>query len=155
MKVRMKELNDIMRNTARAYHDVAARLGISACAFNILYILCEEGEGCRQSVLYKKSGIGKTTVNSAIRKMERQGLIYLLPGEGRNTCIFLTDAGRAFLKEKIEPVIQIENEIMDSMPQEEQTLFLDLNRRFYLEFTKRASGEPGQKEQDPHEDHPV
>ena len=155
MKVKMKELNDIIRNTAKAYHDVSVRLGISDSVFNILYILCEEGEGCRQSVLYKKSGIRKTTVNSAIRKMEKQGLLFLKPGEGRNTCIFLTEEGRTFLKDKIEPVIMIENEIMDSMTEEERSLFLQINRCIYLEFVRRALGNAGQEEMGQHEDHTV
>ena len=104
----------------------------------IMGILCEEGEGCNQSVLYKNSGLGKTTINSAIRRMEQQNLLYLTPGEGRNTCVYLTDAGREMLRTSVEPVIRIENEIYSSWTKKEQELFVGLNQRYLDMFREKT-----------------
>ena len=138
MNVEMKPFNNILGQIDGAYHDVAVRLGLSDSMFDILYILCEEGEGCNQSVLYKNSGLGKTTINSAIRRMEQQNLLYLTPGEGRNTCVYLTDAGREMLRTSVEPVIRIENEIFSSWTKKEQELFIGLNQRYLDMFREKT-----------------
>jgi len=57
-------------------------------------MICNLGEGCNQSALYKNSGLGKSTINSALKKMEKEGYLTIEKGEGRNTRVFLTDAGR-------------------------------------------------------------
>ena len=77
MEVAFKEFNQILGNINAAYHEVCVKLGISDSEFDILYILCDLGDGCNQSAIYKNSGLGKTTINSAIKKMEKKGYITL------------------------------------------------------------------------------
>ena len=77
-----------------AYHEAALKMNLSDSEFSILYILNEHQEGCNQSAFYKESCMTKSTVNSAIRKMEKKELLYLTPGSGRNTQVFLTEKGK-------------------------------------------------------------
>ena len=53
--------------------------------------------------------------------------------------MFLTDAGREVMKEKVYPVIQAENEIVRSLSEEENRYFIEANQWFldaFLEKTK-------------------
>ena len=82
-------------------------------------------EGCH-AVYHKEACLTKSTVNSAIRKMEQKDLLYLTPGEGRNTMVFLTEKGRKLMEDTVYKVIQIENTIYDTWTPEEQKLFMKL-----------------------------
>ena len=112
------------------YHNAAVRLGLSDSEFGILYTLCVEGSGTNQSVLYKKSGIARSTVNSAIRKMEGRGWLYLVPGEGRNTRVMLTEEGEAAVAQTVGRIVEIEKQIFGAFTEEEAKLLIRLNRSF-------------------------
>ena len=78
------------------YHEAAVKMGVSDSTMNILYVLCEKGDACLQSEISKLTGISRQTINSAIRKLEKDGIIYLKQGEGRNTIVCLTEKGKQF-----------------------------------------------------------
>ena len=59
------------------YHEAAVKMGISNSVQNILYVLCEKGGKCQQSEISKLTGISRKTINSAIRKLEKEELVYL------------------------------------------------------------------------------
>jgi DNA-binding MarR family transcriptional regulator len=122
--------NQIMCMMEADYHDVAVRLGLSDSAFNILYTLYIEGSGCNQSRLYKKSGMARSTVNSAIRQMEKKGWLYLVPGEGRNTKVEVTDEGRAVMDRTVARIVAIEKKLFDAYTETEAETLIRLNRQF-------------------------
>lgn len=82
------------------YHEAAVKIGVSDTVLDILYVLCEQEGQCLQSDIFRLTGISRQTINSAIRKLERDGLAYLKQGEGRNTLVCLTEKGRDFLLKK-------------------------------------------------------
>lgn len=130
MESRFREWNYIEGLIKSAYHEAALKMKLSDSEFWILYVFNFHEEGCNQSALYKETCLTKSTVNSAIRKMEQKDLIYLTPGEGRNTMAFLTEKGRKLMEDTACKVIQIENMIYDTWTPEEQELFMNLNRDF-------------------------
>ena len=67
------------------YHEAAVKMGISDSVMNILYVICEKGDRCLQSEISRLTGISRQTINSAIRKLEKDGIVYLKQGQGRNT----------------------------------------------------------------------
>ena len=117
-----KEVNDI-------YRDMANRLGLSESAFDILYGICEFGDGCLQRDICQSSCLPKQTVNSSIRKMEEQGYLVRVQGKGRSMHIHLTESGRALMEEKIYPVIQCENEVLGTFSREDCEKLLELSER--------------------------
>lgn len=117
-----KELNDV-------YRDMANRLGLSESAFDILYGICEMGDGCLQRDICQTSCLPKQTVNSSIRKMEEQGYLVRVQGKGRSMHIRLTEAGRKLMEEKIYPVIERENDVMKSFSEEDLKKFIELSER--------------------------
>lgn len=130
MKVEFKELNNIIGKINSVYHEAALKMGISDSERDILYVLCEKGSGCNQSVLCKETGMTRSTVNSSIRKLESAGILYLTAGKGRNTRVILTEKGELYIEETVGKLIEIENRIYLSWLPEERQFFLQLNQRF-------------------------
>ncbi len=112
------------------YHEAAVKMGLSDSAMNILYVVCEKGNACSQSEISRLTGISRQTINSAIRKLEKDGIVYLAPGKGRNTLVCLTERGRAFAAEKIFPLFDLENQIWNAWTPEEQRQYLTLTQKY-------------------------
>lgn len=91
--------------------------------------------GCLQSTLYKETGLTKTTVNSALKKLEKGGTLYLTPGPGRNTRVYLTEGGAQLARDTAGRLMELENRVYASWTPEEQALFLRLNRDFAEKLT--------------------
>ena len=133
-----KEFYNLLSQLNNAYHDAALKLGLTDSELDILYSLNEHGSGCNQSIFYKETGTTKSTINSAVRKMEQAGYLDLKPGTGRNTCVFLTEKGEELMKNTAHRLISIENAIFESWSPEEQQLFMKLNRDFAVKFTEET-----------------
>lgn len=75
----LKRFNYLLSETTTVYHDAAARLGLSYSVMQILYTVCSDGDGlrCPLSDVCRQTGISKQTVNSALRRLEAEGLAYL------------------------------------------------------------------------------
>lgn len=138
MKASLKDFNRVVWQINGVYHDMCAALGISDSEFDVLYVLAEEGGECKQSLIYKSTGQKKTTINSAIKKLEKNGCLRLAAGEGRNTRVFLTEAGRKLSADTVDRVIAIENEMFDSWSTEDREAMIRLNRN-YLKGLERGA----------------
>lgn len=119
-----------------AFHRAAFKLGMNDSEMSIFYVIARCGEGCNQSELYKRTGHRRSTINSAIRKMEREELLYLEPGDGRNTRVFLTEKGRRRSQETVGRLLRIEEGIADTWPESERRQFVDLNTRFFTQLSE-------------------
>lgn len=118
------------------YHEAAIKIGISDTVLNILYVLCEKDGQCLQSDIFRLTGISRQTINSAIRKLEKDGLAYLEQGEGRNTRVCLTEKGQNFATEKILPLFQIEDKIWGAWTVDEQEKYI-LFSQTYRDLLKK------------------
>ena len=112
------------------YHEAAVKMGISDSVQNILYVLCEKDGQCLQSEISKLTGISRQTINSAIRKLEKEEIVYLEQGKGRNTILRLTEKGKIFSSEKITPLHEIENKIWNDWTEEERQQYLTLTKKY-------------------------
>lgn len=118
------------------YHEAAVKIGISDTVLNILYVLCERDGQCLQSDIFRLTGISRQTINSAIRKLEKDGLACLEQGEGRNTMVCLTEKGRDFSAEKILPLFQIEDKIWNEWTVDEQEKYILFTQKYRDSFKK-------------------
>lgn len=138
IKNALKEYNRIYKETNNIYHDIALKLQMSDSAFDILYAVCQLGDGCLQRDICSLSCTSKQTINSSIRKLERNGYIALKPGRGRQMHIFLTNSGKELVKKRIFPVIEIENKVFESMTEEESHELLRLSQKYAELLEKNA-----------------
>lgn len=135
VSVALRKYNYLEGSINEQYHIMAASLGLSDSAFDMLYVLFQEGDGCSQTMLYKNSGISRKTAGSSLQKLQAEGVLVIRRGEKRGNRIFLTDKGRKLLEEKIAPVIRAENAVFQSWTAEERKTFFTLNQRYLDEIT--------------------
>lgn len=91
---KLHRINYLLAETDAVYHQASVHLGIADSVMRILYAIHDNGNGCLLTQVYKQTGISKQTVNSAIRKLEQEGMIYLEHHQGRTKMVRLTPAGQ-------------------------------------------------------------
>ena len=65
----MKEFNRIFKKCNHIYHDIALKLGLSDSGFDILYTLCDIGDGCLQKDICDATMLSKQTIHSSVQKL--------------------------------------------------------------------------------------
>lgn len=131
------QLNYLTSELDSLYHQAALRLGLSDSAMRVLYAIYDNGDGCLLHTIYQQSGISKQTVNSAIRKLEQEQILYLIPYDGRQKQIRLTPAGKDYLETTVAQVSQAEYRIFSSWAQEEIETHLHLMQKYTDAFREQ------------------
>lgn len=126
----LAKLNRINKVMNDGYHEVSVRHGVNDSEFDILYSIYELGDGCLQRDICKVSYLAKQTVHSAIRKLEREGLIRLEPGKGRQMHIRLTESGREKITQFIIPIVRCEEEALQAFDETEVQQMLSWYERY-------------------------
>ena len=132
----MKRFNLLMSEIDTAYHDAALRMGMSDSTMLVLYTLCSYGGECMLGDI--TSGASKQTVNSALRRLESEGIVYLKTFEGRKKKVYHTEKGRKFSEDTVFQVIKAENEIFASWSDEEKNIYVGLTQRYLAEFKEKV-----------------
>ena len=133
----LAEYNRIYKETDLLYHNLALRMGLADSELVILYTLALSGDGCLQRDIVGNACLSKQTVNSALRRMEGDGLIYLeSAGRGKDVC--LTPEGEALVQRTAWRVIQAENQVFAAWPQADVEQYLALTRRFQEALAQKA-----------------
>lgn len=133
----MKRFNYLTNEIDAAYHEAALKLGLSDSAMLILYTICNNGEECLLSDITHLSGISKQTINSALRKLESEDVVYLETFSGRKKKICLTDRGKALVKDTVYRLVKVENEIFDSWEEEELQIYIELTQKYLSSFKEK------------------
>ena len=84
------------------------------------------------------TGISKQTINSSIRKLEADDIIYLKPHDAKNKMVYLTEKGSLFAAKTAGRVIDTENEIFSSWTQEDIEKYFDLSEKYMLAIKEKA-----------------
>lgn len=136
IRTQMRRFNLLLSEIDTSYHDAANKLGLSDSAMLILYTLgCCEGECLLSDIT---SGASKQTINSALRKLEADGIIYLEIFEGRKKKVRLTQKGDQLVKNTVLRLIEIENDIFGSWSKEETNLYIELTQRYLTAFKEKV-----------------
>lgn len=125
-----RRYNRILSQIDEVYHDLAVRQGFSDSTMSILYELADHDGRCLLSDLIRLSCMSKQTANSALRKLEKEGILYLEPAGGRAKQVCLTPKGFAVTRETVEKIIDMENRIYASWSPEEWNLYIALTERY-------------------------
>lgn len=129
-----RRYNRLLAEIDEVYHEVAIRQGFSDSAMAIFYVLSDNNGQCRLPELIKLSGLNKQTVNSALRKLEKEDIIYLEPAGGKSKRVCLTEKGFSTVHNSVDRVLDVENRIYSSWTKEEWELYLHLTQRFLCQI---------------------
>ena len=134
----MKRYNHLCSEIDGAYHEMSVKQGLSDSAMRILYTICDAGDSCLLQEICLRSGISKQTINSAIRKLEAEGILYLEAAGAKNKNVRFTEKGKALAKQTAVRMIEAENEIFADWPREDVEQYLALTERYLQAIQKKA-----------------
>ena len=134
----LKRYNYLFGETGAAYHEMYLKLGLSDSAMMILYAILENGDRRLLREICRFTGLNKQTINSAIRKLEADGIVYLEMVGAKNKAVCLTERGKQLAEQTAGRVLQAENEIFASWEQEDVEKYLELTERFLLALKEKA-----------------
>lgn len=129
-----KRLNLLLFETDAVYHEASKRLGLADSDKKILYTLCHLGQQAPLVDVIRLSGINKQTVNSALRKLEKQDILYLQNANGRRKLLCLTSLGQQLVEKTVLRLIELENEAMLNWTDQETDLYIELTQRYLQDF---------------------
>lgn len=141
----IQQINYLTMELGELYHRAAVRLGLSDSAMCVLYALHDQGERCLLSEIYKRTDISKQTVNSAIRKLEGEGMLYLEPYCGKSKRVCLTEKGKAYVQETVARLYAAECSVFDSWQEEEIKAYIRLLEKYTEDFRKRIQSLEGER----------
>lgn len=136
----LKRYNYLSSEIDAAYHEISSILGLPDSSMIVLYTICDNGDSCLLADIVRNSGISKQTVNSALRKLEADGIIYLESAGARNKTVCLTKQGKELADRTARQIIDVENDIFSSWAQEDVKRYLELTERYLQDFKKRIKG---------------
>lgn len=135
----MKRYNHLLGEINAVYHEISLKLGLSDSAMVILYTICDEGDSCLLSDICRRSGLSKQTANSAIRKLEAAGILYLEKAGIRSKTVCLTAAGRELSNKTALRLLNAENAILASWSRQDVDKYLELTEKFLTDLRAEAA----------------
>ena len=89
-----QRINYLLSETEAIYHEASLRLGLSDSEMKILYSIRDKKSAVKRPLkeILVFSGMAKQTANSALRKMENAGWLFLEGGQ-KNKTVCLTQKG--------------------------------------------------------------
>lgn len=126
----MHRINYLTSETDRIYRLASSKLGISNSISIVLYTIYDMGEPCLLSDIYKCSYISKQTVNSAVRSLEADGVLYLENHNGRSKKVLLTDKGRELIEKTAARIYLAEVNAFEEWTDEEIETYLRLMKKY-------------------------
>ncbi|MCI5648330.1 MAG: MarR family winged helix-turn-helix transcriptional regulator [Fusicatenibacter sp.] len=123
-------INYLTSEMEALYHQASLKLGITDSVSIVLYTIYDADDECLLSDVYKKSGISKQTVNSAIRGLEADHILYLEQYTGRAKKIVLTDKGKEYVQKTVARLYEAEVRAFDTWSEEEINTYIQLMGKY-------------------------
>ncbi len=126
----LKRYNNLIGEIESVYHGISLKFGISDSVSKIIYTICDNGGKCLLGEVRRLTGLSKQTVNSAIRNLEKEDVVYLKAVDGKTKEVIFTQKGCIFAENTALRLIGIENEIFDSWEDKDVETYLRLTDKF-------------------------
>ncbi len=134
----MKRYNHLLKELDTVYHEMSLKLGLSDSAMIILYTICENGDSCLLQEICHQSGISKQTINSAIRKLEAEGIVRLEAADAKKKKVYLTQRGIELAESTAFKIIEAENDVFASWQKDDVEKYLALTEKFLSDLKERG-----------------
>ena len=135
----LKRYNYLFGETSAIYHEMYLKLGLSDSAAMILYAILEQGDRCPLKAICHTTCLSKQTVNSALRKLEAEGMVYLEMSGSKHKTVCFTEQGRALADRTAGRVMEAEDQIFASWTKEEVETYLGLTEAFARALKENAA----------------
>lgn len=130
----MYRVNCLASDLDSLYHQAALKLGMPDSVMLILYLVYEKGGSCPLRTICQEASLNKQTLNSSIRRLEREEIIYLEQTGGRAKNVCLTEKGRAYAGQTIAKLLAAERSAFQGWTEEEISRYLELMEKYNNDF---------------------
>ena len=115
------------------YRNAGALFGLPDCAMWILYFLSSSEQELSQQDLIEKMMFPKQTINSAVTRLSKKGIVELtmIPGTRNRKKITLTEAGKKLAENTVDRMFQAECRAVEQMGADCMTTYMELYHYFY------------------------
>lgn len=120
----------IHKQMAFAYRKVSQAFNLPETALWLIYCLKDVGE-CTQSYLCERMSQPKQSINTALKKLEKEGYVTIQPnGTNRKTkYVQLTAKGEEFAHKTTDQIVEAEKIAFSYLSDEEVEMYLQLYER--------------------------
>ena len=125
----IRRINYLMTEIDALYHQAAVKMGLSDSVLCVLYTIYEAKGSCLLSEIYKKTGVSKQTINSALRKLEADGVLYLKLYKGNAKTVILTPKGEQYAEDTVARLYAAEIRAFASWSEAEMEMYISLIRK--------------------------
>ena len=126
----IRKYNSLTAEMDAIYHKAALKLGLNDSVSEILYVMSYNDGELPIGEICRLSAMSRQTVNSALRKMEDEKIIYLESIDGKSKKACLTEKGKEYTENTVNKVIEIENEICESWSRKDMEKYIELTEKF-------------------------
>jgi len=141
---RIHQINYLNAELDALYHQASLKLGLTDSASMVLYSIYDNGEDCLLSDIYKRSGVSKQTVNSALRNLEKKDVIYLEKYSGRTKKVVLTDIGKEYVRKTVARLFDAEAAAFASWTEDEINAHIGFMEKYIDSFREQVEKLEGQ-----------
>lgn len=127
---KVQRINCLSNDLEMVYHYAARKLKVSDSVLIVLYMIYEKGDGCLLYDICRDSCVSKQTINSAIRKLEREEILYLEQDKGKRKRVFLTEKGQRHITKTAARLYRAECDAMKDWTDEELEEYLRLMKKY-------------------------
>lgn len=133
-----RTFNHIIGEINAAFHEAALKFGLSDSAMGVLYTLSMEDGRCLISDICNISCLPKQTVNSALRKLERENIIGMESADGKKKIVFLTETGKILADKTAKRILEIEDAIYARWSETDREKYIELSSRYLTELKEKT-----------------
>ncbi|BCP63186.1 winged helix-turn-helix transcriptional regulator [Streptococcus suis] len=143
LQKRSKAYARIFDQQVGLYEGYARRQGLNGKCLSILMWIYYNPGGVTQNWVSKKTYSSKQVVNATIKKFIENGYVYLEenPADKRHKKVKLTEAGKQFASQILDPLEEAEKTALSQLSLEDQERLLVLTERYSQALTKLVQGE--------------
>lgn len=135
---KLRCINNMLSEISDIYQKLLLSKNVQESVFIVMSSILELGEGCLQKDIAEKSYTNKKTINSTIKKLQKDEYIELKAGKYPNMHIYLTDKGREYMSSSIVPIIELEKNVLECISERDFVILLDSHTRYISNFREHV-----------------
>ena len=135
---KLRHINGMLSEISSIYEKLLSSKNVPEGVFIVMSSILDLGEGCLQKEISEMSYLNKKTVNSTIKKLQKEEYINLVAGKYPNMHIYLTQKGKDYMRENIIPIIEVESKALELMPPNEFATLVESYRKYIDNFREHV-----------------
>ncbi len=135
---KLRHINGMLSEISSIYEKLLSSKNVPEGVFIVMSSILDLGEGCLQKEISEISYLNKKTVNSTIKKLQKEDFIKLQAGKYPNMHIYLTDKGKEYMRENIIPIIEVESKALELMPANEFATLVKSYKKYIDNFREHV-----------------